>query len=54
MLFDVEIQAIIRKTIRVNAVNEDMAIEIAHENFTVDNDGDEHYEQDTMYVEKVE
>ena len=46
--YDVKIKATIIKTERVEADNEDEAIELAHQQFTTMNTGaDEYYDQDT-------
>ena len=46
--YDVTIVATIRKTIRVKASNEDEATNMAHESFSVLNDGQEHYEEQAI------
>jgi len=52
--FDVQIEATVRKTIRVKAKDEDEATELAHQEFTVASDGEpEDYEEQTISVEKV-
>ena len=54
-VYDVQIEAIVTKTIRVNAVDEDAAYDLAHEIFTVASDGNaECYEQNTLNIFKVE
>ena len=54
-VYDVQIEAVVTKTIRVNAVDEDAAYDLAHEIFTVANDdNEERYEQHTLNVFKVE
>jgi len=54
-VYDVQIEAIVTKTIRVNAVDEDAAYDLAHEIFTVANDdNEERYEQHTLNIFKVE
>jgi len=55
MTYDVMIVATVRKTIRVDAKNEDEAINMAHELFTVaSEDGiDEAYDQETVDCELV-
>ena len=54
-VYDVQIEAIVTKTIRVNAVDEDAAYDLAHEIFTVANDDNEElYEQRTLNIFKVE
>ena len=46
--YDVRIKATVIKTERVEAENEDEAIELAHQQFTTMNTGaDEYYDQDT-------
>lgn len=53
--YDVQIEAIVTKTIRVNAVDEDAAYDLAHEIFTVANDDhEEHYEQNTLNIWEVQ
>ena len=54
--YDVQIEAIVTKTIRVNAIDEDAAYELAHEIFTVVNDGaiETAYEQNTKNIFEVE
>ena len=52
--YDVQIEAIITKKIRVNAVDEDEAYDLAHEIFTVTNDDhEEYYEQNTLNIWEV-
>ena len=52
--WDVQIEATVTKTIRVNAVDEDEAYDLAHEIFTVtNNDHEERYEQNTLNVWEV-
>ena len=52
--YDVVIEATVTKTIRVNAIDEDAAYDLAHEMFTVANDGNvEHYDQSTMDIYEV-
>lgn len=49
--YDVQIEATITKTIRVNAIDEDAAYELAHEIFTVKIDGnEERYEENTLNI----
>jgi hypothetical protein len=51
----VTVQAVIRKTIEVDAQTRDEAVGLAHEAFTVENDGGpEHYNQETVDVEEYE
>ena len=53
--YDVQIEAIVTKTIRVNAVDEDAAYEMAHELFNVANDdNEERYEENTLNIWEVE
>jgi len=53
--YDVQIEAIVTKTIRVNAIDEDAAYELAHEIFTVANDDhEERYEQNEKNIWEVE
>jgi len=52
--YDVQIEAIVTKTIRVNAIDEDAAHEMAHELFNVANDEDEErYEENTLNIFEV-
>ena len=52
--YDVVIEAVVTKTIRVNAIDEDEAYDLAHEMFTVTKNGDaEYYEQSTMDIYEV-
>jgi len=52
--YDVTIEATVTKTLRVPAVNEDEATELAHQLFTVTNEGDEEkYDEQTLRCEKV-
>jgi hypothetical protein len=52
--YDVQIEAIVTKTIRVNAIDEDAAYELAHEIFTVTRDDhEERYEQHTLNIFEV-
>lgn len=52
--YDVQIEAIVTKTIRVNAVDKDAAYDLAHEIFTVANDDhEERYEQNTLNIWEV-
>ena len=53
--YDVQIEAIVTKTIRVNAIDEGAAHELAHEIFTVANDDhEERYEENTLNIWEVE
>lgn len=53
-IYDVIIEARVRKKIQVEARDADEACEIAHEQFSVLNDDtDEYYTQDTIDVEDV-
>ena len=53
--FEVEIQAIVRKTIVVKAPDEDAAYEEANEQFSVLNDGGpEYYKQETLSICEVQ
>lgn len=53
--YDVQIEAIVTKTIRVNAIDENAAYDLAHEIFTVANDdNEERYEQHTLNIFEVE
>ena len=57
MTYDVIIEAIVRKTIRVeDAQSEQHATELAHELFTVvpDEDGEEKYEERTIDCSPIE
>ena len=51
--YQVTVQAIIRKTYEVEAVDEREAQSEANELFTVEPDGDEYYNQETIDVEEV-
>ena len=52
--YEVAIEAIVTKTIRVNAIDADAAYDLAHEMFTVMKTGDdEHYEQNTLDIYEV-
>ena len=52
--YNVTVRAIITKTLRVEAENQDAAIIAAHERFSVLNDDtDESYEQDALDVEEA-
>ena len=52
--FDVQIEAIVTKTIRVRAVDEDDAYGLAHDIFTVTRDEyEERYEQHTLNIFEV-
>ena len=50
--YSVGIQAVVRKSYNVRAPDEDKAIELAHQLFTVAPDGDEHYDQGTTFIEE--
>jgi len=52
--YDVQIEAIVTKTIRVNAIDADAAHEIAHELFNVgDSENEERYEENTLNIWEV-
>jgi hypothetical protein len=51
--YDITIQAIITKTIRVEAEDKDSAYCEAHEQFSTECDGDEYYEEETLNVKEV-
>jgi hypothetical protein len=52
--YEVEIKATVTKTVRVFALNEDDAIEVANNEFTVLHTGDaEKYDQDTLNVREL-
>jgi hypothetical protein len=52
--YDVVIEAIVRKTIRVNAIDENAASDLAHEMFTVDlDDTEDSYEENTLDIHGV-
>jgi len=53
MKYFVTIQAVIRKTIEVEAETRADAVESAHELFTVENDGPEYYNEETINVEEL-
>jgi len=46
----VTIRAVVTKTLTICADSEGEAVGIAHSEFTTECDGDEDYEQDTIYV----
>lgn len=48
--YEVTVQAVIRKTYRVEADDMQKAQEMAHEMFTVEPEGDEYYDQDIIDV----
>lgn len=48
--YEVTIEAVIRKTYTVEAEDEQSAQEQAHEMFTVEPEGDEHYDQQVLEV----
>lgn len=50
----VTIRATITKTLKVQALNEDHAAECAHEEFTLEADSEERYEQDTLHISERE
>ena len=53
--YDVTVRAIVTKTYFVEAEDEDAAVDIAHETFSVLNDGiDENYDQDIVSIEELE
>lgn len=51
--YAVRIMATVIKTIRVDAENEDEAVALAHEEFTVAPESDEAYEEETLSVHEV-
>ena len=52
--FDVQIEAVVTKTIRVNAVDEGAAYGLAHELFNVgDCENEERYEEHTLNIWEV-
>jgi hypothetical protein len=52
--FEIEIQAIVRKTITVTAKDQDEAVITAHEQFNVMNDDvPEEYEQETVNIKEI-
>ena len=55
MAYDVTIEAIVRKTIRIEEdVSQEAAVELAHERFTVVHDEEaEDYDEQMLKVEKV-
>jgi hypothetical protein len=54
MKYEVTIRAIVTKTIRVNAKNQEEAAEKAHEQFSVLNSKEpEDYEQDTVRICRI-
>lgn len=54
MRYQVTIEAVIRKTIEVEAQDEEEAREEAHGLFTVECDGDEHYTQEVLEINEVD
>jgi len=51
----VTVQAVVRKTIEVEAETRDEAVGLAHEAFTVENDGGpEYYKEETVDVEELQ
>jgi len=54
MKYNVTIESVIRKTIHVEAPDEDEAQHLAHQLFTVECDGDEFYSQDVVDWEESE
>jgi hypothetical protein len=53
--YDVTIRAIVTKTYRVSAKDQDNAIELANEMFSVLNDDtDEDYQQDVLNIDELE
>ena len=51
--YEVVIRATITKTLSVQAQSEEAAAELAHSEFSVECDGDERYDQDTLSVMEV-
>lgn len=51
--YNVTIRAVITKTLQVMAEDADKAQEIAHQEFTVECDGDEDYSQDVLDCEEI-
>lgn len=51
--YNVTIRAVITKTMQVMAEDAGEAEEIAHQEFTVDCDGDEDYSQDVLGCEEI-
>ena len=51
--YEIVIRSIITKTIEIEAESLDLAEEQAHQQF-MDQQGDEHYEQDTLSIEEIE
>lgn len=52
--YDVQIRATITKTVRVDAENEDAAVELAHQEFTLSPESEEHYDEKTLDVRAVD
>jgi hypothetical protein len=53
--YDVTVRAIVAKTLRVEAEDQEAAIAIAHEDFTTELTDDlEDYEEETLRVEEVQ
>jgi len=52
--YDVTIEAVVRKTIRISAISNEAAVELAHQCFSVSNtDEPEKYEENLLNVHKV-
>ena len=53
--YDITIQAVVTKTIQVEAEDSDAAIEAAHQEFSILNDdAEERYEQNTLNVQEAD
>lgn len=53
MKWEITVQTTIRKTYQIEADDPDRAIEMAHEMFTVEPDGDEYYNQEAVDIERL-
>lgn len=53
MKYAITVQATIRKTYEIEANDPDKAVEVAHEMFTVEPDGDEYYNQEAVDIERL-
>lgn len=53
-VYSVGITAKVTKVYNIEAPDETKAAEVAHQIFTVEADGDEHYEQETEFADEIE
>lgn len=51
--YNVTIRATVTKTLSIVAENEEEAVEMAHQEFSTECDGDEVYTEDTLDVEEL-